>query len=76
MKEGHVKRVTDEDIQGTVLELAAANIANVSISCPADPTKTLGAHRRAEHVAQSATMVSTVACNRLLDSHHGSVHHS
>lgn len=42
VKEGHVKRVTDEDIQGAVLELAASNIANVSISCPADPTKNLG----------------------------------
>jgi hypothetical protein len=45
VREGHVKRVTDEDIQGAVLELSAANIANVSVSCPADPTKTLGAAR-------------------------------
>ncbi|KIY95116.1 hypothetical protein MNEG_12843, partial [Monoraphidium neglectum] len=42
VREGHVKRVTDEDIQGAVLELAADNIANVSISCPADPNKNLG----------------------------------
>lgn len=42
VREGHVKRVTDEDIQGTVLELAAQNIANVYIACPADPSKTLG----------------------------------
>ena len=38
-----MRRVTDEDIQGTVLELAAESIANASISCPADPGKTLGA---------------------------------
>ncbi|GBF93003.1 cilia- and flagella-associated protein, partial [Raphidocelis subcapitata] len=42
VKEGHVKRVTDEDIQGTALELAAESIANVYIACPADPSKTLG----------------------------------
>jgi len=45
VREGHVKRVIDEDIQGTVLELSALNIANASIACPADPTKNLGASR-------------------------------
>jgi hypothetical protein len=38
-----VRRVTDEDVQGAALELAADNIAACSISCPADPSKTLGA---------------------------------
>ncbi|KAI8462831.1 MAG: transcription factor IIB-like protein [Monoraphidium minutum] len=42
VREGHAKRVTDEDIQGAVMELSADNISNVSVSCPADPTKTLG----------------------------------
>jgi hypothetical protein len=50
-REGHVRRVTDEDIQGTALELAADNIANVHISCPADPTKTLGAAGRTGRTA-------------------------
>lgn len=45
VKEGHVMRVADEDIQGAALELMADNIAGVCITCPADPTKSLGARR-------------------------------
>ena len=39
---GHIKRITDPDIQSTVLEIASTNITTTYISCPADPHKTLG----------------------------------
>ncbi|KAI0982487.1 hypothetical protein GJ496_007481 [Pomphorhynchus laevis] len=42
VKNGHIKRITDEDIQSLVLEIMGENISNVFISCPADPRKSLG----------------------------------
>jgi hypothetical protein len=39
---GRIKSVTDELVQSPVLELASTNIASTYITCPADPTKTLG----------------------------------
>ena len=39
---GHIKRLTDEELQSAVLELASANVATTYISCPADPAATLG----------------------------------
>ncbi|WIA16246.1 hypothetical protein OEZ86_007751 [Tetradesmus obliquus] len=42
VRQGHIKRVTDEDIQSSVLEISSSNISNTFITCPADPSKTLG----------------------------------
>ena len=42
MHNGHIKRITDPDIQSTVLEIASTNITTTYITCPADPQKTLG----------------------------------
>lgn len=42
MENGHIKRITDGDIQSSVLEVASANVATTYITCPADPEKTLG----------------------------------
>ncbi|KAF6255993.1 gene trap locus 3 [Scenedesmus sp. NREL 46B-D3] len=42
VRQGHIKRVTDEDIQSSVLEISSINISNTFITCPADPDKTLG----------------------------------
>jgi hypothetical protein len=42
VEDGSVKRVTDEDIQSSVLELSGANVSTTSITCPGDRTKTLG----------------------------------
>lgn len=42
MENGHIKRLTDEDIHSSVLEVAGANVATAYITCPADPAKTLG----------------------------------
>jgi hypothetical protein len=42
VRQGHIKRVTDEDIQSSVLEISSVNISNTFITCPADPSKTLG----------------------------------
>lgn len=39
---GHVTRLTDEDIQSSVLELVSANVATTYITCPADNAATLG----------------------------------
>jgi hypothetical protein len=39
---GHISRITDEDIQSSVLELTSANVATTYITCPADPAATLG----------------------------------
>ncbi|XP_058509198.1 cilia- and flagella-associated protein 20-like [Solea solea] len=42
VKIGHIKRITDEDIDSSVLELAGTNINTTFITCPADPHMTLG----------------------------------
>lgn len=42
VENGHIKRLTDEDIQSSVLEVAGANVSTAYITCPADPAKTLG----------------------------------
>lgn len=42
VENGHIKRVTDEDIQSSVLEVAGPNVSTAYITCPADPAKTLG----------------------------------
>lgn len=39
---GHVKRPQDEDIQSNVLEIVGSNIQSTYITCPADPSATLG----------------------------------
>uniref|UniRef100_A0A7C8Z8W6 CFA20 domain-containing protein n=1 Tax=Opuntia streptacantha TaxID=393608 RepID=A0A7C8Z8W6_OPUST len=39
---GHVKRPLDEDIQSNVLEIVGSNIQSTYITCPADPSATLG----------------------------------
>lgn len=42
VKNGHIKRITDEDIQSLVLEVVGSNVSTTYITCPADPRKTLG----------------------------------
>ena len=42
VQNGHIKRLTDQDIQSSVLELVGSNVATTYITCPADPQKTLG----------------------------------
>lgn len=42
MKNGHIKRITDEEIQSLVLEIMGANVSTTFITCPVDPKKTLG----------------------------------
>ena len=39
---GHIKRITDQDIHSSVLEIAGSNVSTNYITCPADPQKTLG----------------------------------
>eukprot|EP00002_Diphylleia_rotans_P023908 TRINITY_DN470_c0_g1_i4.p1 TRINITY_DN470_c0_g1~~TRINITY_DN470_c0_g1_i4.p1 ORF type:complete len:224 (+),score=39.10 TRINITY_DN470_c0_g1_i4:316-987(+) len=42
VRNGHIKRITDPDIQSSVLEIAGSNVSTNFITCPADPQKTLG----------------------------------
>jgi len=42
VRNGHIKRITDNDIQSLVLELVGTNCCTTYITCPADPKKTLG----------------------------------
>ncbi len=42
VRNGHIKRITDQDIQSSVLEIMSSNVSTTYITCPADPTKTLG----------------------------------
>ena len=42
VRNGHIKRLTDSDIQSSVLEIIGTNTSTVHIVCPADPNKVLG----------------------------------
>lgn len=42
VRNGHIKRITDSDIQSLVLEIVGTNVSTTYITCPADPKKTLG----------------------------------
>ncbi|RCN26240.1 hypothetical protein ANCCAN_28034 [Ancylostoma caninum] len=42
VKNGHIKRVTDDEIQSLIIEIIGANVSTSYISCPHDPKKTLG----------------------------------
>merc|ERR1712216_41533 len=41
-RNGHIKRITDQDIQSSVLEIMGTNVSTNYITAPADPQKTLG----------------------------------
>jgi hypothetical protein len=42
VKNGHIKRIVDDDLQSSVIEIAGANIANNLIKIPNDEKKILG----------------------------------
>jgi len=42
VRNGHIKRITDNDIQSLVIEIAGTNVSTTFITCPADPKATLG----------------------------------
>ena len=42
VRNGHIKRVTDQDIQSLVLEIVGANVTTNFMTCPAEPQMTLG----------------------------------
>jgi Protein of unknown function (DUF667) len=42
VRNGHIKRITDGDIQSLVLEIIGTNVSTTFITCPSDPKKTLG----------------------------------
>mmetsp|Transcript_71173 Transcript_71173/g.200110 ORF Transcript_71173/g.200110 Transcript_71173/m.200110 type:complete len:110 (-) Transcript_71173:1089-1418(-) len=42
VRNGHIKRITDADIQSSVLEIMGTNVSTNYITCPADTKRTLG----------------------------------
>ena len=42
VKNGHIKRITDPDIQSSVLEIMGTNVSTTFISTPPNPRETLG----------------------------------
>ena len=42
VRNGHIKRITDNDIQSLVLEIVGTNVSTTFITCPGDANKTLG----------------------------------
>ena len=42
MQNGHIKRITDQDIQSSVLEIMGTNVSTSYITCPAEKKSTLG----------------------------------
>lgn len=42
VKNGHIKRLVDSDIESSAIELIGANVNANFITCPADPNMTLG----------------------------------
>ncbi|XP_046745769.1 cilia- and flagella-associated protein 20-like [Diprion similis] len=42
VKNGYIKRITDDEVKSLVLEIAGTNVATTFISCPQDPKKVLG----------------------------------
>ena len=41
VRNGHIKRLTDTDIQSSVLEIMGTNVSTNFITCPVDHKKTL-----------------------------------
>lgn len=42
VQNGHIKRLTDQKIQSSVLEIAGTNVSTTYIQCPAEKNKFLG----------------------------------
>ncbi|PIK47062.1 UPF0468 protein C16orf80-like protein [Apostichopus japonicus] len=42
VRNGHIKRITDDDIQSLVVEILGTNVSTTYILCPENPKKTLG----------------------------------
>jgi hypothetical protein len=42
VRNGHIKRITDADIQSSVLEIMGTNVSTTYIQCPSEKKKTLG----------------------------------
>jgi hypothetical protein len=42
VRNGHIKRITDTDINSSVLEIMGTNVSTNFINAPADPKETLG----------------------------------
>lgn len=42
VRNGHIKRISDEDIQSLVLEILGTDVRTIYITCPANPADQLG----------------------------------
>lgn len=42
VENGHIKRIMDNDMQSSIIEIAGQNVSNCYITCPENPNETLG----------------------------------
>eukprot|EP00931_Biecheleriopsis_adriatica_P020617 TRINITY_DN13721_c0_g1_i3.p1 TRINITY_DN13721_c0_g1~~TRINITY_DN13721_c0_g1_i3.p1 ORF type:complete len:273 (-),score=49.44 TRINITY_DN13721_c0_g1_i3:180-998(-) len=42
VRNGHIKRITDEELLSAAVEIGGTNVSTTYVSCPADPQQTLG----------------------------------
>ena len=42
VQNGHIKRITDQDINSSVLEIMGSNVTTCYVTAPLDPNQTLG----------------------------------
>ena len=42
MRNGHVRRITDEDIGSAALEICGNNVSTTTVTCPEEDRQTLG----------------------------------
>ena len=64
VRNGHIKRITDSDIQSSTLEICGSNVSTTFITCPADPKKTLGIKLPFLVMVRSASVGSAQARRR------------
>merc|ERR1712166_35039 len=60
VRNGHIKRITDPDIQSSVLEIMGTNVSTNFITCPVDPKKVRRRFRASNY--QSTTRVKPFIC--------------
>ena len=61
VRNGHIKRITDQDIQSSVLEIVGTNVSTNYITCPANPKR---AEIASKKNAGQATQLGGIASKR------------
>ncbi|KIZ02673.1 putative UPF0468 protein C16orf80 like protein [Monoraphidium neglectum] len=71
VRNGHIKRLTDPDIQSSVLEIMSSNVSTTYITTPADPAQTLGIKVRPARAYVRARFSICLAAARVADEEGG-----